>query len=253
MQNLFFFPDRVAYGTPAEAGLEYENVYFESRDGTRLHGWLIPAQVEDESKSKGAVVHMHGNAQNMSAHWMFASWLPSQGYHLFVFDYRGYGQSQGVPDEQGVFEDAVAALECVRTRTDIDPGPLHIFGQSLGGMLAIAAAAASPSGIASVVAEAPAYSYGEWADDLMPELQLPTDDTYTAGSYLQRWSGVPLLLIHGTADRVVPYSHSQRIQQELEKVTELLTIEGGQHNEAMTDSHAGYYQQRMLEFFNCLN
>ncbi len=251
MQNFFFFPDRVSYGTPEAAGLEYEDVYFQSRDGTRLHGWFIPAQAEE--KAKGTVVHMHGNAQNMSAHWMFAGWLPRQGYNLLVFDYRGYGQSQGVPEEQGVFEDAVAALAYARAITDEGAASLHVFGQSLGGMLAIAATAANPACIRSVVAEAPAYSYGEWADDLMPELQLPTDDTYTAASYLQHWSGVPLLLMHGTADRVVPYAHSQRIQQELGEVAELLTLEVGQHNEAMSDSQGGYYQQRMLEFFNCLN
>jgi len=145
MYNMFYYPDREEYDSPERVGLAYEHVFFNSADGTKLSGWFIPAKgVVSPHDAKGTVIHMHGNAQNMTAHWSFAEFVPGRGYNLFTFDYRGYGDSDPVrPGPQGVFEDSVAALDYLRARTDIDTGKLFVFGQSLGGMLAIASAGAS--------------------------------------------------------------------------------------------------------------
>lgn len=247
MQDSFFFPNRVKYGSPADYDLAFENLYFYSADKTRLNGWFIPAEA---GVVKGTVVHMHGNAQNMTAHWVFASWLPSQGYNVFVFDYRGYGQSEGVPDEQGVFEDSVAAIEYIANHETLDSDKIVVFGQSLGGMLAIAASAVCKEYVKAIVAEAPALSYGEWAFDLMPELDLPTDDTYTAESYIKRLAPVPLMLFHGTKDKVVPFSHSEQIFALAEEPKEFIVIDNGCHNDAMTSVHGNKYQQSMLVFLD---
>lgn len=247
MQNYFFFPDRVSYGTPEDQGLAYESVSFASADGTRLSGWFIPALSD---QPKGTIVHMHGNAQNMTAHWMFAGWVVEQGYNLFVFDYRGYGQSQGVVDEKGVFEDAVAAIKYTYGREDVDSDRVVVFGQSLGGMLAIAAGGECNELIRAVVAEAPVYSYGEWADDLMPELQLPTDDACCACHFVDKLSPVALMLMHGTADKVVPYSHSQMLYKLAGEPKEMVTIEEGGHNEAMTVVYGTTYRDMMIQFFD---
>jgi len=250
MYKLFYYPDRVKYGTPEQAGLAFENVMFASADGTALSGWFIPAPcVAEGTAAKGTVVHMHGNSQNMSAHWCFADWLPARGYNLFVFDYRGYGQSRGAPDPQGIFEDAVAALDYVRARPDIEGGKLFVFGQSLGGMLAIAAAGASGRGVRAVVAEAPFHSYTAMADDQMPAEQLVLDDTYCATTYIAKLAPTPLLLLHGTGDRVVPYSHSVTLLAEAGEPKQLVTIEGGEHNDATTARHGTQYRDVMLAFF----
>lgn len=246
MQNIFFFPDRTNYGSPGDHGLQFDNVHFSSADGTSLNGWFIKAKGE----AKGTIIHMHGNAQNMTAHWMFASWLPDCGFNIFVFDYRGYGNSQGVPDEAGLFEDAVAAIEYTLSREDVAADKVVVFGQSLGGMLAIAASAKCRGSVKAVVAEAPVLSYGEWADDMMPELQYPADDTYTAASYIQALDDVPLLLLHGNKDKVVPLSHSQQLYQLASEPKELVVIDGGSHNDAMTAVHDGQYQRLMCEFID---
>lgn len=250
MQSFFFFPDRVKYGSPADHGLGFENVYFYSADKTRLNGWFIAAESKSEVEIKGTVIHMHGNAQNMTAHWMFASWLPSQGYNVFAFDYRGYGQSEGQPDEQGLFEDSVAAIEYIANREDIAPDKIVVFGQSLGGMLSIAASTVCKQHVKAVVAEAPALSYEEWAFDMMPELQLPTDDTYTAESYVEQLSPVPLMLLHGTKDKVVPFSHSEQIFALAGEPKQFVAIDNGSHNDAMTSKHGDKYQKVMLDFFD---
>src|SRR5262245_9102597 len=84
VEQSFFYPDRVVYSTPDAAGLDYEAVTFASRDGTQLSGWFIPASGHRDPRiAKGTVVHFHGNAQNMTSHWQFVSWLPKRGYNLF--------------------------------------------------------------------------------------------------------------------------------------------------------------------------
>src|SRR5512145_1917489 len=132
--GMFYYPDQEVYDTPDRHGLKYEDVTFPSRDGTSLSGWFIPAV----GPPKGTVVHFHGNAQNMTSHFGFVSWLPSRGFNLFVFDYRGYGKSAGRPERQGIYEDSLAALDYIATRPGIDHDRLVVLGQSLGGANAIA-------------------------------------------------------------------------------------------------------------------
>ncbi len=251
--NNFYYPDREEYDSPHRVGFAYEQVFFDSADGTRLSGWFIPARdVEKPMDAKGTVIHLHGNAQNMTAHWSFAEFVPRRGYNLFAFDYRNYGDSDPVrPDPKGVFEDSVAALDYLRTRTDIDTGKLFVFGQSLGGMLAIAAAGASPQGVRAVLAEAPFHSYSATIKDKMPHVAVDLDDTYTATAFVAKLAPTPLLLIHGTRDVVVPYSHSVLLLAEAGEPKQLVTIEGGDHVDAMVERVRGrVYQDMMIEFFD---
>jgi hypothetical protein len=243
MYRYFYFPDRVSYGTPADAGYAYEEVRFRSADGTVLAGWFIPAQ----GKTLGTVVHMHGNAQNMGAHWPYAEWLMEQGFNLFAFDYRGYGNSQGRPDPKGLFEDAIAALDYSRNRSNT--GKLCVFGQSLGGMLAIAAASASPERICAVLAEAPVHSYSAWAEDQMPEKELVLDDSHCASAHISALAPIPLMLMHSPEDRVVPYDHSKQLFSSAGEPKQLVTIPDGEHNDAMTERHGTRYQEIAASFF----
>jgi fermentation-respiration switch protein FrsA (DUF1100 family) len=250
MYSNFYFPDRINYDSPHRLGLAYEEISFSSADGTMLWGWFIPARdMEKPGDARGTVIHMHGNAQNLTAHWGFAEWIPDRGFNLFVFDYRGFGKSQGEPDPKGIFEDATAAIDYVRSRTDIDIGRLFVFGQSLGGMLAIASAAANPQGIRAVLAEAPVHSYSMWVNDLLPGAGDILDDTYTAGAYVARLAPIPLLLVHGTSDQVVAYPHSVRLLTEAGNPADLATIEHGEHVDAMTDRHGTRYRDMMISFF----
>jgi hypothetical protein len=247
----FYYPDDEVYDSPYTRGMIFEEVFFNSEDGTRLSGWFIHAKnAADLRETKGTVIHMHGNAQNMTAHWQFAEWLPLRGYNLFTFDYRGYGQSEGVPDPKGVFEDSVASLDYVRSRTDIDTEKIFVFGQSLGGMLAIAAASASQAGIRAVVAESPIHSYSLAADHWrMQGINQGIDDTYCAGGRVAQLSPVPLLLIHGTKDHIVNYSHSLALLKDANEPKRLITIEGGSHIDAMTRVYGTKYKDLMVAFF----
>ena len=121
---MFFQPQTTQYMTPNEIGLAYEDVYFSSTDGTKLHGWFLPAQ----GKAKGTVLFLHGNAENISTHILSVYWLPAQQYNVFLLDYRGYGLSEGVPDLKGAQEDINIAMNYLLHRKDIDTeiGRAHV-------------------------------------------------------------------------------------------------------------------------------
>ncbi len=253
-QQAFFFPEREHYGDPAEAGLAYEDVRFTAADGTELHGWLLPAQTEEV---QGTVLHLHGNAQNISTHIAAVWWLPRHGFRVFAFDYRGYGRSAGEPSFAGVHRDALAALEAITSREDVRPERLMILGQSLGASVAITALARwegeAPAGI---VAEGAFASYrgiareklgGFW---LTWPLQYPLaaliDDTYAPIDHVDDLAPTPLLLIVGGDDRTVPPAHGERLYEAAEEPRYLWAIEGARHSAALADDRVRY---RLLQTF----
>ena len=154
--HFFYLPTQVFYDTPKRAGLRFEEVSFSSYDGTRLTGWFFPATGYGDSRNaKGTVVHFHDNARNISAHWQYVEWLPRRGFNLFVFDYRGFGASEGIPDHKGVFEDSGSALDYVRSRPDVNPENMVLLGQSIGGANAIAVVGSgNRKGVKAIVIEA---------------------------------------------------------------------------------------------------
>ena len=253
VQSMFYYPDRVRYETPDALGLRYESVHFTSADGTRLSGWFIPAVGRQNPKeAKGTVVHFHGNAQNMTSHWRFVSWLPKQDYNVFVFDYRGYGESEGKPEPKGVFEDSGAALNYVRSRGDVDPERLFVFGQSLGGTSAIAVVGSgNRAGVKAAAIESTFYSYSSIANDKLPGAGLLVGNDYAASKFVAAISPIPLLLIHGTADDAIPHAHSQRLFAEAREPKRLIEIPGAGHLEPMSAPRFGTtYQQALTDFFD---
>ena len=131
-RNLYH-PGHGITSTPAELGLEYEDITFVSEDGLQLNGWWIP-----HAQARGTIIHCHGNAGNMSDRVWLVGDLHRLGVNVFIFDYRGYGNSRGLPTEQGTYADARAAYEVVRAKyDDVDTPPVIVHGQSLGGAVAV--------------------------------------------------------------------------------------------------------------------
>lgn len=249
----FYYPDALLYDTPAQHGLKYESVIFASQDGTKLNGWFVPATTH---KVLGTVVHLHGNAQNISAHFGYVAWLPPLGYNVFTFDYRGFGKSAGKPDREGVFADCVAALAYVQTRKEVDASKLLLFGQSLGGANAIALAATAPAaGLRGVAAESSFYSYTSIAKDKAPAglVDLLITDEHSPGPVVGQVAPVPLLIIHGTADGVVPYAHAENLFNEAKLPKTLWTVKGGGHLGAFNPPFVDTYRPKLAAFFRaCL-
>ena len=247
--RIFYFPDHQEYDTPKEDGYPYEEIQFQSHDGTNLSGWFIPAQ----GKALGTVIHFHGNAQNMSAHYSFVSWLPANGFNLFVFDYRGYGKSAGKVSRQGVYEDAVAAVKYIKSRTDIDQNKIILFGQSIGGANALAVAGNNRfEGVVGVATDSAFSSYKGIAMDhtflLKPLAAMLIGNKFSPKYMVQNITPVPLLIIHGTADQVVPYRHAQVLFEKAGEPKELWTVPNGQHTEALGPYRAEFAPKLLARF-----
>lgn len=162
--NLFYHPSTRIWNQPAEFGLRHEDVYFDAADGPRLHGWFIPAQDARGRPiaARGTVLHFHGNAENVTAHLVLVEWLPRRGYNVLMFDYRGYGRSQGKVTRAGTVADGNAALDYLLGRSDVDRSRIVAYGQSLGGAVAIVVAAQRPE-IRAVAVESTFGSYRQIA------------------------------------------------------------------------------------------
>lgn len=210
--SVFYQPDAHRYRALPPG---VEDVWFASADGTRLHGWFLPAQ----GKAKGTVVHMHGNAQNLTSHVDFVAWLPAQGFQLFVFDYRGYGASAGSPSRAGTVEDACAALGYVRSRADVDPACVVVFGQSLGGAIATAALGElGTNGVRGLAVDSTFGSYIAMGNSVLggtfltwPFAWLLLSDAHAPERSIAKIAPVPILFLHSTQDSIVPLAEGRRL------------------------------------------
>ncbi|MCC5858023.1 MAG: alpha/beta hydrolase [Ectothiorhodospiraceae bacterium] len=240
--GLFFYPEREHYLDPADHGILYEDVYFRASDGVRLHGWWLPATDD----AVGTVLFLHGNAQNVSTHIAAVYWLPEQGFNVFMPDYRGFGKSEGRPSFAGVHRDAEAALAIARERADEDGTGLAVFGQSLGGAIAITlvAEAGRQYGVDALVADSPFSSYRGIAREKFGEvwltwpLQYPfswtISDRFAPIDFVHRVSPIPLLLLAGDRDPIVPPHHARALYQAAGPPVELRRASTAGHTQALT-------------------
>jgi fermentation-respiration switch protein FrsA (DUF1100 family) len=254
--NMFFFPWQGHVQTPERLGLKYEDVYFNAGDGTRLHGWFLPAQ----GKSAGTILFLHGNAENVSTHIMSVRWLPERGFSVFLLDYRGYGASAGKPTLAGVQDDMDSALRMLIARPEVDPGRIVVFGQSLGGAIAIYNVAHSPhrrhiralavesafSGHRRITREKLSEFWLTWP--LQYPLSWTVSDKYSPARAVAAVSPIPLLIIHGDKDPIVPAHHAQRLFEPAREPKQLWIVPDGGHIQAFQrESYRGRFVAWLAE------
>lgn len=249
-ERAFFAPDAVHYDSPARCGLAFERVAFSSGDGCDLVGWFIPARgVSSAREARGTVIQLHGNAQNMTAHWSYLDWLPDRGWNLFVFDYRGYGDSTGTPTSEGVVTDSIRAIDAVRRRDDIDPSRLALIGQSLGGTNAIMATVEGDrTGIRALVIDSTFSSYASIAHEKVPLAGYFVRDRCSADRVVASIAPIPILFLHGTADRIVPSRHSEVLYALAKEPKTLVLIAGGEHTDAFASGEGDRWNGAYRDF-----
>jgi len=240
--SVFFYPHRITVYTPEALHLKSRDIAFKASDGTELFGWLLLAQ----GQARGTVVFLHGNAENMSTHIQAVAWLPARGFNVFIADYRGYGRSGGVPEIAGVYADARRAWEVATEQPETRDGRFILFGQSLGGALALRLAADLPdrSKLAAVIAESAFSSYRDIAREKLARfwltwplqwpLSLIVNNRYSPIDTVAHISPTPLLLMHGTTDDIVPAHHSRRLYEAAREPKEIWYYNGG-HTRAFLD------------------
>jgi len=239
--QVFFQPHRVLVTTPGQFGLEYQRMEFEAEDGTSLFAWFLPARGEPH----GAVLYLHGNAENISTHFANVAWMPAAGFSVLALDYRGYGASQGNPSLRGVQMDIDAAMRALLQRPDVDPGRVFIVGQSLGGALAIhyGATMAYKRNVRAIVVDSPFSDYHlitqeklastplTWAFQWLPLLTVNND--YSPQASVKALSPIPLLLIHGDQDAIVPVGPSHRLHERAAEPEAIWVVPGARHIQAL--------------------
>jgi len=233
---MIFFPDRLLSATPASWGLAYEDVFLSAEDGVKLHGWYIPRQ-----GSNRVLLFMHGNAGNISHRGESITVFHRLGLNVLIIDYRGYGQSQGSPSEQGLYQDAAAAWHYLVNTRGFDGEDIILFGRSLGG--AVAARLASTVQAGAVILESTFSSARDVAGSLFPILSRLVLLRYsfdTAG-YLKGVAS-PLLVLHSPADDIIPFYLGEKVFQAGGEPKVFVKMQGD-HNGGFLQSQPRYEQE----------
>lgn len=246
--QLFYFPTRDEPATPATWGLKYESVDFKSADGTPLHGWFIPAK---NKAPKGTVIFSHGNSGSIGYHLGFVAWLAEASFNVMIYDYRGFGKSGGNVDRRGMIDDVKAAFEYARQRHDIDPNRLVSFGHSLGGAQSITALAEAPvAGLRAIIIDGAFASYQAMARVVGGQLgaSLVTDEL-SPKDFVKKLSPVPLLVVHGARDEVVPVAQGRQLFEAAGEPKTLFEVKSGRHGTALSDD-GGAYRKKMIAWLD---
>ncbi len=222
-----YFPSKRIDLTPNAIGLEFEDVYFLSADGTELNGWYVPA----EEDSQLTVLFCHGNAGNISHRIELIDMFHKLGLNVFIFDYRGYGRSQGSPGEEGLHSDAYAAYKFLLDNQNIDEGSIVVYGKSLGANLSIELCSkVRPAALISESAFTSALDMGKKLFPFLPLKWLITVK-YDALSKIESIT-VPKLIIHSEDDEIIPFQHGRRLFEAAPEPKEFYPMRGG-HNDAV--------------------
>jgi uncharacterized protein len=254
--GLFFHPWRRYVSSPADLNIKYSEVSIPSTDGVKLTTWIVSPR----GKRLGTVLFFHGNAQNMSTHFYNVEWLVRAGYQMVLFDYRGYGSSSGSPTVGGLVRDGKALLRYVVKEFEKDT--LIVLGQSLGGVVALAAVAESPHvqrEIAAIVLEGVFSGYQSIARETLKKVRFPAPIRWILGALvgfhtdscarLDDITQIPVLLIHGKEDSIVPVSEAQRLMGCVRSQAELWVLPQTNHIEAMKSEGI---RSRLLSYFTKL-
>lgn len=223
--------------------LEHEDSYFNSADGTRLHGWYV-----EHPEARAVILYCHGNGTHVADLAEFLRQMRDE-FHvsIFAFDYRGYGRSEGKPAEKGILEDAEAAQEWLAKRAGLDKKDIVLMGRSLGGGIALHLAA--KNGARALILQNTFTSLHDAAAANYPWLpvRLLMRNRYDSLTWLSRYVG-PIFLSHGTADRIIPFAHGQKLFAAATGPKEFFEITGGDHN----DSEPEHYLPALRKFLDSL-
>jgi uncharacterized protein len=224
---LVFKPSHRDLGSPADLHMPFEDLDLVCADGSRAHGWWIPARAPGEEHGP-AVLFLHGTRGNLSSQLPALRFFHSLGVDLLALDYPGYGRSPGRPSEWGCLRAADAAWELLRSRRPASRAVL--YGRSLGCALAAYLAARGPC--AGVIFHGGFTSVPDLAADLYP--RLPVRLFCRVRLDALRWIAgcrAPLLVLHGLQDRFIPIQHARRVYAQAPVPKRLLALSGGHDDE----------------------
>jgi fermentation-respiration switch protein FrsA (DUF1100 family) len=243
-ESLLFFPMRYPGGDWNPAGLAPVDAWFSAADGTKLHGWYVPHE-----KPRAVILLCHGNAGNITHRADILEALHDRvGASVLIFDYRGYGRSEGSPNERGVLEDARAARAWLARTEAIPENQIVLLGNSLGGAVAVDLAARD--GAKALILENTFSSVPDVAAHYYPWLPVRwlMRNRFDSVAKIGAYHG-PLLQSHSQGDTIVPYRFARRLFDAANEPKQFLEIEGLDHNDPPESS----YFDTLREFLDKVN
>ncbi|NIR47512.1 alpha/beta hydrolase [candidate division KSB1 bacterium] len=218
-------------------GLKVEDCYFTTADGVRLHGWLLTNE-----NAVATLLWCHGNAGNIAGRLDNLAKLKALPVNVFLFDYRGYGKSEGQPNEKGVYRDAVAAYDYLVSRPNIDPDTIIPFGRSLGG--AVAVDLATKRACAGLILESTFTTAKDMAKSAFGPIPVHWF-IKTEFNSIEKIGQirVPLLVLHGTEDTTVPFKLGRQLFEAANNPKEFYEIQGADHNNTYFRGGKDYFHK----------
>lgn len=233
MLHLPDLPGRQIDATPRQIGLNYEPVTLTAKDGVKITGWFVPVE-----QPRATLLFCHGNAGNISHRLDSLRLFHELGLAVFIFDYRGYGESEGEPSEAGFYRDAETAWRYLNETRKLPASEILLFGRSLGG--AVAAYLAEHHHAMGLVLESTFTSVPEMAAALYPWLPARAIVRYRYDT-LSRLPNIemPVLIIHSPEDEIIPYAQGRALYAQVRDPKYFLQIHGS-HNTGMLESRDSY-------------
>ncbi len=228
--NLIYYPEEDYAGVPADIRLHYDDLLIPTSDGLSLGAWYVPSP-----KARGTILFCHGNAGNISHRLIELKLLNAMGFNVLMFDYRGYGQSEGRPSEEGTYLDAEAAWRYLVDVLEEKPERIVLFGRSLGGAVAIELATRhTPAALVVESTFTRLADVGSVHYSWLPVrflLRHRYDSISRVGSI-----ACPKLFSHGDNDQLIPIELGRKLFDAASSPKRLITTPGGHNNGGFTYS-----------------
>lgn len=236
--NVIFHPEKWRPGEVWRLPQGGEDVWLKTSDGLRLHGWFIHARRQPASAT---VIFFHGNGGNINILGWLGEALASRGFDALLFDYRGYGRSEGaVSDEQGIYRDADAAYDYVLNERGVSASKLVLYGQSLGTTAVADVASRRPCG--AIILESGLSSASDMAASMFPwvprRLHSLGVNRFESARKLASVH-CPVLVTHGDPDPTIPTTQGRKLFEAANEPKKLIIIPGAGHGVSST-AGAGY-------------
>lgn len=239
--SVLFFPTRQYTITPDKVHINYADVNLSSQDGLLLQGWYLPAR----RPARGTILFLHGNGENISTHLAMVYWLPAEGYDVYLFDYRGYGASQGEVDLVGSLQDIESMIAYVAANKSM-PDRFIVLGHSLGASMGIYAVTktAYKQDLAGMISIDAFSDYRTVTRDVLSRswltwlfqwpLSLAMDNRFSPRYYIGDISPIPIVLLHSDTDEIIEPYHSRILLQAAKEPKFFQTLHGS-HNQVLND------------------
>jgi len=236
--KIIYHPHKYPQGiwNPSSFNVKVEDIFFQAKDGTKLHGWYIPS-----ANARATLLWFHGNAGNLTHRLENIRQLQPLALNIFIFDYRGYGKSEGEPSEAGIYQDSQAAYDfLIQEKNVVSLESLFLFGRSLGGICAVEVASSNQA--AGLILESVFTSASDMAGQVSPLLPI-------GWAIRSKFSAIekvpdlklPKLFLHGTKDEIVPYKLGRKLYSSAAEPKEFYDIEGAGHNDTYAVGGREYF------------